>query len=901
MNESVERPDPDALLRKLNREEARDRQGKLRIFFGFAPGVGKTYRMLQVARDLVIEHGENVLIGVVETHRRSETQSMLLGLEILPRRKVEYRGRTLEEFDLDAALARKPKVLLLDELAHTNAPGLRHAKRWQDVLELLEAGIDVYTTVNVQHLESLNDVVAQITHVRVRETVPDAILDRADEVELVDIAPEELLARLKEGKVYLPEQALRASEHFFQRGNLLALRELALRRTAQHVDDDVQEYRAEHGLVGAWPAGERIVVCVGPSPSSGRLIRAAFRMAAGLRAPWVAAYVESAVPARMSEADREQLDAHLRLAESLGGTVTRLTGTRVADAVLAYARKHNVTRIVVGKPTHSRLRDRLRGSLLDEIVRGSGDVDVHVISGDAEQDAPARARRDEDPVTVAPRAYLWAGSLVAVTTALGVAIRALTPLPDVEMLYLLAVMVSAMSFGRRPAILTAALSVAAYDFFFVPPYLTFAVADTQHVLTFAMLFAVGFLISELTGRIRRQQQDAELREQRTAALYALSRELGAAEDLRAAAAVAARHVAEVFGGRTFVLQPDAEGKLRVIAAQPEDVTLDANEVGVAKWALEHGQLAGFGTDTLPGAKTICAPLRVAGRALGVLALELDVRESLRLPQRELLEACCRQAAFVFERARLASETRSAQLRAKTEELRASLLGAVSHDLRTPLAAITGAATSLRDDPGLADNTRAELLEAICDEADRLERLVANLLVMTRLETGAVTLKRDWVPLDEIVGSALTRLESKLGARPVAVDLPRPFPLLSVDPVLFEQLFVNLLENASKYTAAGSPIEIAAQVGEDGVSIEVRDRGPGLPAGSEAAVFEKFFRGAHAGVPGVGLGLPICRAIAEAHGGSIEAQNRPGGGAVFRVRLPLPEQAPPVLAPVEATP
>ena len=899
MNQSSDRPDPDALLRRLTEEETRKHQGKLRIFFGFAPGVGKTYRMLQVARDLVIEHHDDVLVGVVETHRRNETQSMLLGLDILPRRKIEYRGRVLEEFDLDAALARKPKVMLLDELAHTNAPGARHAKRWQDALELLDAGIDVFTTVNVQHVESLNDVVAQITHVRVRETVPDAILDRADEIELVDVAPEELLLRLKEGKVYLPDQALRAAEHFFQRGNLLALRELALRRTAQHVDADVMEYREEHGLETAWPAGERIVVCVGAAPSSGRLIRAAFRMAAGLRAPWVAAYVEPIVPRRSSEADRERLEAHLRLAESLGATVVRLTGARIADAVLGYARKHNVTRIVVGKPTHSRLRDRLRGSLLDEIVRGSGDIDVQVISGDVDADVePRRDARDQSEGPVRISGYAWAGGLVAAITAAAAGIRISSHVPDVEMLYLLAIMVTAASFGRGPSVLAAALSVAAYDFFFVPPFLTFAVADTQHFLTFAMMFAVGLLISELTARIRRQQRDAVLREERTAALYALSRDLGAADDLRTAGEAAARHAADVLGGIAFVLNRGDDQVLRVIAAHPAEATLDANEVGVAKWALEHAQPSGFGTDTLPGAKSICTPLRVGASVVGVLALQPHSAQPLSLQQRELLDACCRQTAFAFERARLAVDARTAQLRAKTEEMRASLLGAVSHDLRTPLAAITGAATSLRDHPALGGDAKSELLATICEEAERLERLVANLLDMTRLETGAVVLKRDWIPLDEIVGSALTRLESRLGDRPIKVDLGSP-PLLSVDPVLFEQLFVNLLENAAKYTPPASPIEIAARVEDGRIVIDVRDRGPGLPPGQEEAVFEKFVRGTHGGVPGVGLGLPICRAIAEAHGGTIVAQNRPDGGALFRVSLPLDRQPPTVPTALES--
>lgn len=890
--EPSDRPDPDALLARVREEEERARRAKLKIFFGFAPGVGKTYRMLQVARDLVSDQKADLVVGLVETHRRSETASMLLGLELLPRRKIEYRGNTLEEFDIDAALARKPKVLLLDELAHTNAPGSRHAKRWQDALELLDAGIDVFTTVNVQHVESLNDVVAQITHVQVRETIPDSILDRADEIELVDIAPEELLARLAEGKVYLPDQAQRAAQHFFRRGNLLALRELALRRTAQRVDADVLEYREQHGVVATWPAGERILVCVGPSPSSARLLRAACRMAAGLRAPWVAAYVDVAAMGGMGEADRQRLESHLRLAESLGATVTRLSAGTVAEALLAYARRHNVTRIIIGKPTHSRLRDRLRGSLVDDVVRGSGDIDVHVISGDAASEArPARTRASRPGASVAQ--YAAAASLVVATTGLAVAVRAVFPVPDLEMLYLLAVMAAAVRFGRGPSIVAAAVSVAAYDFFFVPPFHTFAVADARYLLTFAMMFGVGLLLSELTARIRRQERDALSREERTAALYALSRDLGVADGPAEVASVVARHAADVFDAQSFTLLPGEEGDVVVAASSPPDAMLDPKERSVARWALEHGRVSGLGTDTLPGSKTICAPLRVGAEPLAVLALAPRDGVAPGMEQREFLEALGRQAAFAFERVRLAEQARAAALRAKAEEMRSSLLSAVSHDLRTPLASITGAATSLRDDDRLAPDTRRELVVAICDEADRLERLVANLLDMTRLESGGLALRREWVPLEEMVGSALTRLESKLGARPVSVVLPAGLPLLSVDPVLFEQVFVNLLENAAKYTPSASAIDITARREGPTVVVEISDHGPGLPAGGATRVFEKFYRGTHAGVGGVGLGLPICKGIVEAHGGTIGAEDRPGGGATFRVTIPLVEGAPAV--------
>lgn len=884
MQEPHDRPDPDMLLRRLQDEEQRAKRGTLKVFFGFAPGVGKTYRMLQVAHELADVQQLDVVVGIVEDHRRADTAALVAGLELVPRRQVVYRGRTLEELDVDAILARAPKVVLIDELAHTNAPGSRHPKRWQDIEELRDAGIDVLSTLNVQHVESLNDVVAQITRVQVRETVPDSVLDRADAIELVDIAPEELLQRLKEGKVYLPDQAERAAEHFFSRGNLLALRELALRRTAQHVDEDVLAYRAEHGVSTTWAVGERLLVCVGPAPSSGRLIRAAARMAAGLRCPWVACYVESSALETMSAADRERLEVHLRVAESLGASVTRLAGQRVSEVLLVYARRNNVTRIILGKPTHSRFRDRLWGSLLDEVVRGSGDIDVHVISGEDPSDATAR--REPGARAHAPlRHYGYATAVVAFTLAVAMALRITLDLPDLEMLFLLAVMLVAAAFGRGPSVLAAALGVACYDFFFVPPFETFHVDDRRYLLTFAMMFAVGLAMSELAARLRRQERDALGREERTAVLYALTRELAAMEVAGDIASRAARHASRVFSARTVLFAPSEAGDLQQLGAAPHDTALDVNDVVVAKWTFEHDELAGLGTDTLPGSPVLAVPLRAGQARLGVLVLVPAERRQLRSDQRAFLDVFARQVAAALARARLSEEAKAAAFRAKTEEMRSSLLSAVSHDLRTPLASITGAATVLRDDLDLPGDTKLELVESIVDQAERLERLVANLLDMTRLESGGVTLRKDWVPLDEIVGSALTRLEDRLGARPVRVDIAADVPLVWVDPVLFEQLFVNLLENADKYTPPGSLIEIRAWPLGEQVAIDFLDEGPGLPSGAEALVFEKFFRGPHPGVGGAGLGLPICKGVVEAHGGTITAESRASGGAAFHILIP----------------
>ncbi|MEW5738535.1 MAG: sensor histidine kinase KdpD [Myxococcota bacterium] len=883
-DEGDSRPDPDALLARLKAEERQ--RARLKIFFGFAPGVGKTFAMLESAR-LLKARGLDVVVGLIETHGRAETAKLIEGLEVLPRQTLDYRGKALEEFDLERALARKPAILLVDELAHTNVPGSRHTRRWQDVLELLDAGIEVHTTLNVQHVESLNDVVAQITHVQVRETVPDSLLERADEIELVDIPPEELLKRLSEGKVYLPEQARRAAEHFFRRGNLLALRELALRRTAERVDEDVVAYRKQHEIQTTWPSGERIAVCVGPAPASARLVRAARRMAAGLRAPWLAIWVDNPVTA-LSKADHERLESHLELVGSLGGEVVRLSGTRVAETILEWARASNITRIILGKPTHSRLRDRLRGSLLDDIVRGSGDIDVFVISGDP--DAPAEpVDRSAQPRPVAWRNYLASAISMGVVTTIDVVLHRSLGLPDPEMLFLLAIMIVAATLGRGPAFLASGLAVAAFDFFFVPPYLTFAVADTRFVLTFVMMFGVGALISTLASRLRDQELEARQREQQTHTLFAFTRALSEADTLDALARTTARHCAEAIGLQAqVVVALSRNGSLQPCGAWPTNSKLEPNDLGVAEWVFDHGRAAGKGTDTLSGANAYCLPL---GRSQGVIAL-LRAEEPT-LEERALLDSFARQAAVSVERFQLAEDARAAALRARTEELRSSLLSAVSHDLRTPLAVVTGSATALRDDGSLDASTRAQLLDTICDEAERLERLVRNLLDMTRVQAGALTVKREWVPLEELIGSARSRLSRQLAGRAVHVSLPDNVPLVSVDPVLFEQVLLNLFENALKYTPPGSPIDVLARVMPDVIELEVADRGPGFDPADAERLFEKFYRGAHLGTSGAGLGLAVCRGIVEAHGGRITAQLREGGGARFVITLPVVGTPPPV--------
>ena len=885
---SDERPDPDALLRRVAAEEARTSRGRLKIFFGASPGVGKTYAMLEAAAAKRAE-GMDVVIGWMETHGRAETAALAEGLERLLPQEVEYRGTRFREFDLDAALARRPALLLLDELAHTNAPGSRHAKRWQDAVELLEAGVNVYTTLNVQHLESLNDLVNQVTGVAVRETVPDRLLDEAEEVEFVDLPAEDLLKRLAEGKVYVKDRAAQAVRSFFRRGNLLALRELALRRTAERVDADVRDYRRDHAIEETWPVAERILVCVRPNPESDRLVRAARRMAARLRAEWIVVSVESPSQPPLSAAERAALAATTKLAEQLGAETAVLSGDSVSEALLAFARKRNISKIVVGKPAHGRWRDRLKGSLLDEIVRGSGEVDVYIISGErGDEPQPALAALGSRPTR--PVQYLWSAAVVLACTLLCLAMHGRFDRSNLIMVYLLGVAFVASRYGRGASAATALLSVATFDFFFVPPYLTFAVADTQYLITFGVMLLVSVLISTLAARVRAQADAARQREQRTQVLYAMSRDLAAARTVEEVARAACRHVSDVFDGETSILVPAPGGGLAPASAN--EPAGDARERAVAQWAFDHGRTAGLGTDTLPGASAVWVPLRGTQTVLGVLGLRPDpALLPLRPDQVDLLEALTRQAASGLERARLAEEAQQARIAAEAERLRSTLLSSVSHDLRTPLATITGAASSLLQDASLGAEGRRELEAAIYEESVRLNRLVTNLLDMTRLESGSLQLNRDWHSLEELVGSALARLESTLKVRTVRARVPEDLPLVPVDGVLIEQALVNLLENAAKYTDPPGAIEVTARAEDGSIVVEVADEGPGLPPGTEERVFEKFYR-AESVPRGFGLGLPICRAIVTAHGGRIWAERREPRGTRFRFTLPLGVAPPP---------
>ena len=886
------RPDPDALLKRVQAEEARQLQGKLKIFFGANPGVGKTYAMLEAAHEQRRD-GVDVVIGVVETHGRVETEALVEGLEVLPRRAFDYRGTVLQEFDLDAALARRPTIILIDELAHTNAPGMRHAKRWQDVQELLNAGINVFTTVNVQHLESLNDVVAQITGVRVRETVPDSVLERADDVELIDLPPDDLLQRLKDGKVYVPEQIQHAIRNFFAKGNLIALREMALRRTAERVDQQMEVYRRDHAVIRTWPAAETIMVCINMKPRGLRLIRAARQMAAGLHAKWIAVYVQIPRHLRQPQTERDRLVQTLRLAEQLGAEVVTLTGDNVAQELLNYARSRNVTKIIVGKPLRSWWKEWIFGSVVSDLVHHSGEIDIYVITGEAGESQSLVRRSLRKTRDMSGYGYASIGVLIA--TAVAWLMFPYFGVTNLVMVYLIAVVVVAIRWGRGPSVLASVLSVAAFDFFFVPPYFSFAVSDIQYLLTFGVMLVVALVISNLAVRTREQAELARFREKRMGVLYAMSRDLATHRGTSILAQLAAKHLRDVFDSQVAIFLADADRRLQLQRGEALYFEFDPKEAGVAQWVFEHNERAGLGTDTLPGASALYLPLVGSVGPIGVVAVRPSESSRILEPdQIHLLDSLVNQVALAIERARLSEEAERAHVRVETERMRNAILSSVSHDLRTPLATITGAASSLVEEQGELDSdARRELSRSIYREADRLDRLLKNLLDMMRIEAGAVQLSKEWHPVDEVVGASLARLEGRLRDHAINTTFPPDLPLVLVDGVLLEQVVINLVENAVKYAPPGSVIDMSASATDREVVVEVADRGPGVPVGEEIRIFDKFYRAKPAREGGVGLGLTICRGIVEAHGGRIWAENRRGGGAVFRFTIPLMERQPSV--------
>lgn len=886
MRDDDTRPSPETLLKVAQaEEEAQSGRGKLKIFLGYAPGVGKTYAMLEAAHVRKRE-GRDVVAAYVESHGRSETDLLLEGLEVVAKQQIEYQGVQLPEMDIDAVLARKPQIALVDELAHTNAPGSRHEKRWQDVEELIWAGIDVYSTVNIQHFESLNDVVAQITGVIVRETVPDKLLDLAVEIRLVDIPPEDLLERLREGKVYVPEKAMLATEKFFKPGNLMALRELSLRRAASRVDDQMRAYMESRSIAGPWPAAEQLLVCVSGSPYSEKLIRTTRRLADEMKARWHSVYIETPGSGRHARENRERVWRDLRLAESLGAEVVTLTATSVAQALINFAVQNNVTKIVVGKPTKPRWREFLSQPLVDEIIRLSGPIDVYVVSidMDAEKTKP-EALPQKKPVPWG--GYLKGMVLVTAISLLCQALRGLLAPTNLMMIYLLGLVLAATRLGRRPAVLTALLSVLAFDFFFVRPYLTFAVADTEYVITFIALFTVGVVISTLVSQTRERAESIREREEQTASLYHLSRDLAVASDLNGILSATVRNIEHSFGGEVAVLMP--EGERLALRAASVGLALETKEHAVADWSFRNSSPAGRGTETLISSQLIYLPLQTSGDVLGVLGVRLRSETEYASPvARRLLQAFATQMAFAIERVLLAKQAEQAKILQARESLERALLNSISHDLRTPLVTITGALGALRDRTTLLEEpARNDLLDAAWEEAARLNRFVANLLDMTRLEAGALRLKRAPSDLQDLVGCALAALEPQLATTRLEVRLEPGLPLVSIDMVLMTQVLVNLIDNALKHARRDRTIELQARVTGGNVTLEVADRGPGVPVQDLGRIFDKFYRvPIPEGAGGTGLGLSICKGIVEAHGGQIRAENREGGGLSVTVALPV---------------
>jgi len=843
--------------------------------------------MLEAAYQRKLD-GRDVVVGYVESHGRFETDSLLSlsGLEILPKARIDYMGVLLPELDLDAVLARKPQIVLVDELAHSNAPGSRHEKRWQDVEEILAAGIDVYTTVNIQHFESLNDVVAQITGVVVRETIPDRLLDLAFEIKLVDISPEDLLQRLREGKVYIPAQAAKAMDKFFRPGNLMALRELSLRRTAARVDEQMRAYMETQSIAGPWPTAERLLVCVSGSPFSEKLIRATCRLAEELKAEWFTVYIETPGGDRHVRENRERIWRDLRLAESLGGQVATVTATDITAAVMEYATRHNITKIVMGKPTKPRWRELLRPPVVDSVIRKSGAVDVVIVSYEQEQSSEAGSRpKHRHPFEL--HGYAASFILVAAATLLCELLRPYLAPTNMVMFYLLAVVVASIRLGRRPAMATALLGVLAFDFFFVPPRLTFVVADTQYLLTFLGLFVVGAVISTLVARARERADAMRAREVQTASLYYLSRDLAAAVDSNAVLKAVVRNVEEALGAEVVILLPEGE-RLDIVAVS-EGLVLDIKEQAVADWAFRNNHPAGRATDTLVSSKLIYLPLQTPASVLGVIGVRLESEPAYHSQEnRRLLDAFATQAAMALERIRFSRQAEQAQILQARENLERALLNSISHDLRTPLATVTGVLSSLQDAESRLDETsRRELLDTASAEAARLNRFVGNLLDMTRIEAGAVRLNFEPCDVQDLVGCALAALEPRLGSREVSLRMLPVMPLVPMDLVLMTQVLVNLLDNSLKYSPPDSPIEVVASTEATWLVLEVADRGPGVPEHDLKRVFDKFYRiPVPEGAGGTGLGLSICKGIVEAHGGGIVAENRPEGGLRIVIRLPL---------------
>ena len=887
------RPSPDALLETARREN--DTAGRLKIFVGAAPGVGKTYEMLQNAH-AKLKAGLDVVVGAVETHGRAETEALLKGLEIIPRKRTSYKDQVLEEMDLDALIARHPQIALVDELAHTNVPGSRHPKRYLDVEELLSHGIDVYTAVNIQHIESLNDVVAQITHVRVRETVPDSVFDRADAIELIDLTPDDLIARLKEGKVYVPKQAERALEHYFSPGNLTALRELALRRTAERVDEQLLTHMQANAIAGPWAAGERILVCISEDPRAAGLVRTTKRLADRLHAPWTALSIETRRSLQLTEEQRDRLADTLRLAEALGGEAVTIPGVgrRIADDLIGFAQANNVTQIIIGKATRSWWFEIMRGSVVHDLVRRAGNISVNVIAGDElPPAAKSSVQTEARPAPFDPVPYLMALVLVAVGLVAAKLIQPVFGIENVDLVFLTAVVSVAVRFGLWPSLLASVVGSLCYNFFFLPPIYTFTITDPTNVAAFFFFMLIAILVSNVAARVRTQAMTAISRVRTTESLYAFSRKLAGTATLDDVLWATAYQIALMLKVRVVLLLPE-DHVLTVKTGYPPEDQLDKADLAAANWAWGNDRTAGRGSDTLPGAKRLFLPMRTGRGPIGVIGIDDDKTGPLLTPdQRRLLDALVDQGALAIERVLLVEDMDRVKRTVESDRLRSALLTSISHDLKTPLASVLGAASTMRDlGSGLTEAEKHDLLATVIDESERLNRFIANLLDMTKLESGAIVPNATRQDIGEIVGSVLRRAGKILVHHRVSLDLAPDMPMLELDAVLFEQVLFNLLDNAAKYSAAGTTISIRSQRDKTSMSLQVIDEGDGIPPTELESVFDKFYRaqkGDHVR-PGTGLGLAISRGFVEAMHGTISASNRGDrSGAVLTIRLPIPAE------------
>ncbi len=877
--DAPDRPSPEAFLRQAKREG----RGRLKVFLGAAPGVGKTYEMLSDGAALR-RSGTDVVVGVVETHGRAETAALVEGHEIIPRKSLDHQGRALEEMDLDAILARKPRLALVDELAHSNVAGSRHPKRYQDVEELLAAGIDVFTTVNIQHIESLNDVVASFTKVRVRETVPDSVLEDA-EIEIVDIPPDELIERLKQGKVYVPHEATRALGHFFSKSNLSALRELALRRAAQRVDAQMLDDIRAEGLTGTWAGGDRILVAVSELPGADGLVRAAKRLADALRAPWVALHVETPRSARFGEAERQKVAATLQLASRLGAEVVSVPSDNVIDGIKRYAADARTTQIVIGKSARSRWFELRHGSVVDRLVRETPEIAVHVLPNDNGEARPrpdpgrGRSRRGHWGT---PLGYLWSALLIAVVTGLGLSIQLLGQVTNVGLLYMLPVMYAATRHGMRTGVITGMISALAYNFFFIPPVHTFTIQDPQNVMTLVVLILVALATSQLAARVQAQAELARRSARQNNALAGFARNLTGITDRAELGRVLTAEMARLLDVEAIFVLPGSDGPV-VEASSAAEFQFDMLDQAAARWSLDRGQPAGRGSGTLTASDWMFQPLAAGDKVRALVGLASPGGgEIIRPDQHPLMISLVDQASLALERVELEGEMAGIAQLEERDRLRAALLSSVSHDLRTPLTTIIASLAELKRKHG-----EGEEITAIEGEAQRLNRFVANLLDMVRIEAGALNLSLDPVDLTDAVANAAHDLRAALGAHPLRLDVSPDLPFVRVDAQLLHHILINLIDNAAKYSPDGASITVRALRYPGGIKLQVIDQGSGLPEGEEERMFDTFTRLAGSDrTGGTGLGLAIVRGFAEAMGLGVEATNRGDeDGAMFTLDFP----------------